>query len=50
MKTINKKSELPKSLKIFLGYASMKSKEEDIKKIFNKADQEMYKNKEKTNL
>ena len=47
---INKEVELPEELSISLGYATAENNEIDINRIFEKADQNMYKNKGRRNL
>ncbi|MFW6026610.1 MAG: diguanylate cyclase domain-containing protein [Candidatus Woesearchaeota archaeon] len=44
-KNFNKNSSLPEPLKFSLGTATKTSPNQDLNKIFNKADQRMYKNK-----
>jgi len=41
----NEKSDLPEAVKVSLGFSSKVDKEQNIDKIFNEADHEMYKNK-----
>ncbi|MBM7623615.1 diguanylate cyclase [Sporohalobacter salinus] len=45
IKEYNKKEELPETLEISLGSAVKEEKSQDLYEIFNKADQEMYKDK-----
>ena len=46
LKDFNSKTELEEKINISLGYATAETKEQDLNKVFDQADQNMYKNKE----
>jgi len=47
-KQYNRTSKLPKSLSISLGFATKEKRDDDLNKVFNKADKMMYENKEQS--